>query len=512
MSSSSEGAAGTRPLAIAFAGLLSLAIAMGIGRFAFTPLLPMMLHDGVVDLGGASWLATANYLGYWLGAMACALQPTLWRRWGLRRPLRHPAVVRAGLVATVLLTLGMALPGAALWPLWRGLAGVASALVFVYVSGWCLARLSALGAPALAGIIYVGPGLGITASGLAASAMVAQGLQAATGWAVFALLAAVLTALAWPQLSGAVATSAAASADDAPPGSPAVDPSRAPADVFYVHPTSYVGPRWNAPVDDRALNEATDAVATRLQASAFNACCAVYGPRYRQANGTAFIRPSADGDRAIDVAYGDVRRAFRAFLRRRGDARPFILASHSQGSVLAERLLVDEVSNSPLRARLVAAYLLGANVSAERLAARAPDLLPCRAADDLRCVVAYNARRVGYVVSDMELARRDASPRLCTNPLTWRDDGASGPTSLHLGAVFLESDDRRVRRGYADARCVGEALVVTRTGEIPRDAMSRVLDRVLGEGNLHPVEYQLFYMNLRANAQRRVAAMTAAPP
>ncbi|HNK18612.1 MAG TPA: YbfB/YjiJ family MFS transporter, partial [Piscinibacter sp.] len=142
MSSSSEGAAGARPLAIAFAGLLSLAIAMGIGRFAFTPLLPMMLHDGVVDLGGASWLATANYLGYWLGAMACALQPTMWRRWGLRRPLRHTAVVRAGLVATVLLTLGMALPGAALWPLWRGLAGVASALVFVYVSGWCLARLS----------------------------------------------------------------------------------------------------------------------------------------------------------------------------------------------------------------------------------------------------------------------------------------------------------------------------------------------------------------------------------
>ena len=122
MSSSSEGAAGARPLAIAFAGLLSLAIAMGIGRFAFTPLLPMMLHDGVVDLGGASWLATANYLGYWLGAMACALQPTMWRRWRLHRPLRHTAVVRAGLVATVLLTLGMALPGAALWPLWRGLA------------------------------------------------------------------------------------------------------------------------------------------------------------------------------------------------------------------------------------------------------------------------------------------------------------------------------------------------------------------------------------------------------
>ena len=85
----------TRPIAIALAGALSLAVAMGIGRFAFTPLLPMMLHDGVVDLGGASWLATANYLGYWIGAMACALQPALWQRRGWR-PLAHtPAALMA---------------------------------------------------------------------------------------------------------------------------------------------------------------------------------------------------------------------------------------------------------------------------------------------------------------------------------------------------------------------------------------------------------------------------------
>jgi len=192
-----------RPIAIALAGLLSLAIAMGIGRFAFTPLLPMMLHDGVVDLAGASGLATLNYLGYWLGAVACALQPALWRRWGLTPP-RHTTMVRFGLVATVLLTAGMATPWATAWPWWRGLAGAASALVFVFVSGWCLARLTALGKPALAGLMFVGPGLGIAVSGLAATAMVALGWHAATGWAVFALLALVLTALAWPALRGAV--------------------------------------------------------------------------------------------------------------------------------------------------------------------------------------------------------------------------------------------------------------------------------------------------------------------
>ena len=66
------------PWAIALAGLVSLAVAVGIGRFAFTPLLPMMLNDGVVDLPAASWLASANYLGYMLGAMLCTLQPWLW--------------------------------------------------------------------------------------------------------------------------------------------------------------------------------------------------------------------------------------------------------------------------------------------------------------------------------------------------------------------------------------------------------------------------------------------------
>ena len=206
-----------RPMAIALAGLLALAIAMGIGRFAFTPLLPMMLHDGVVDLPQASWLATANYLGYWIGAMGCALQPALWRRWGLA-PLAHTTAIRFGLAATALLTLGMALPWPQAWALWRGLAGVISAIVFVYVSGWCLMRLSALGKPALTGIIYVGPGLGITVSGLAATAMVALGLRAAIGWAVFAALALAMTALAWPHLRGAVpAPPAGAAENDRPP-------------------------------------------------------------------------------------------------------------------------------------------------------------------------------------------------------------------------------------------------------------------------------------------------------
>ena len=67
-----------RPLIFALTGTLSLAVAMGIGRFAFTPLMPMMLHDQVLDLPSASWLASANYFGYLLGALLCSPRAGAW--------------------------------------------------------------------------------------------------------------------------------------------------------------------------------------------------------------------------------------------------------------------------------------------------------------------------------------------------------------------------------------------------------------------------------------------------
>src|SRR5688572_9296971 len=51
-------------------------------------------------------------------------------------------------------------------------------------------------------------------------------------------------------------------ADVVPPSSPGLEQSQAPVDVFYIHPTTYVGGEWNGPVDDAALNAATDRVAT----------------------------------------------------------------------------------------------------------------------------------------------------------------------------------------------------------------------------------------------------------
>ena len=107
------------------------------------------------------------------------------------------------------------------------------------------------------------------------------------------------------------------------------------------------------------------------------------------------------------------------------------------------------------------------------------------------------------------MVRPDPRERLCTNPLSWRTDGAPAPAELNLGAVFLESDDPAPHPGFADAQCVGGRLVLHRIGAAPRDLPSRILDRVLGAGNHHPIEYQVFFMNLRENAGLRAAAFAA---
>ena len=133
------------------------------------------------------------------------------------------------------------------------------------------------------------------------------------------------------------------------------------------------------------------------------------------------------------------------------------------------------------------------------------------APDDLHCVVAWNARGPTYAPSEFEMHRADPRERLCTNPISWRTDGALAPATLHLGAVFLESDDPAPRVGLVgDARCVNGTLVLHHVGATPRDLPSRILDRVLGDGNYHAIEYQLFFMNIRENAAARVTAFLSA--
>jgi MFS family permease len=169
----------------ALACMVTLAVALGVGRFAFTPLLPLMLHGGSLDIRQGGWLASWNYLGYFVGAVACAAFRV--------DPAR---MVRAGLAVTVALTLGMGFTHSFwLWATIRFVGGAVSAWTFVFASQWGLRKLAALGANQWGGVIYTGPGLGIVGTGLLVSA--AGGFGATAGWIGFGLISAVLTVLVW---------------------------------------------------------------------------------------------------------------------------------------------------------------------------------------------------------------------------------------------------------------------------------------------------------------------------
>jgi len=187
-------------IAIALAGLVALAVAMGIGRFAFTPILPMMQEDAGVSIAMGGWLASSNYVGYLLGALS-----VIWRR------VRATTAVRAGLVTIGLATLAMGLEHRFIvWLSLRALAGVASAWVLIYVSAWCLERLTALGRPALSSTVFAGVGAGIAVAGALCLALMHAHADSTRAWVVLGALSIVLSIGVWPVFGsgGATPTSA----------------------------------------------------------------------------------------------------------------------------------------------------------------------------------------------------------------------------------------------------------------------------------------------------------------
>jgi len=203
----------------ALACMVTLAVAMGLGRFAFTPMLPIMLHEGKLQLEAGGVLASLNYLGYFLGAVSCAAIG-----------IKAKTMVRGGLAATAVLLVGMGvLHSFTSWGVLRAAAGVMSAWVFVFASGWGLRRLAETNSPALAGVIYTGPGIGIAMTGLLGGVLGRWGSE--TGWIGLGLLAVVLVAAIWRVFDDGELAAAAAStaAPVAAAGTPASASARSDA-------------------------------------------------------------------------------------------------------------------------------------------------------------------------------------------------------------------------------------------------------------------------------------------
>jgi predicted MFS family arabinose efflux permease len=174
-------------LTVAVGGLAALAVAMGIGRFAFTPVLPMMQAEHGISVAQGGWLASANYLGYLAGSLF-AMHPII--------PTR--TAIRVGLVLIAACTLAMGVEHHfTAWLILRAIPGFASALVLVAVSTWILPRLVHAERGDLSGKVFAGVGTGIMFAGVACLVMVRTGVSSDTAWIVMGITAVGVTIAIW---------------------------------------------------------------------------------------------------------------------------------------------------------------------------------------------------------------------------------------------------------------------------------------------------------------------------
>ena len=281
--------------------------------------------------------------------------------------------------------------------------------------------------------------------------------------------------------------------------------------VFFVLPTSvFDRSHWNGRVDDAEANKRNDQF-LRFQASIFNGVGAVWAPRYRQATFGAFLTDKPAATAAIDLAYGDVLAAFDAFVAAQPTTRPIVVVGHSQGSLNLLRLLKDRVAGTPLAARMVAVYAAGWPIS---VTADLPALgLPkCAADDEIGCLLSWQSFGQPADTEAVQAsfdrgtgltgAPRRGTAMLCVNPLTGTATTLPSPARANFGSLVPDAD---FNGGTLVAKGVGAQCLASGFLDIG-PAPSGFGAYVMPGNNFHVYDYPLFWANLRADVERRVAA------
>lgn len=273
-------------------------------------------------------------------------------------------------------------------------------------------------------------------------------------------------------------------ADKIPNNEKWISDSLKPVDVFYIYPTIYEsGQTWNADLNDKALNKKIDSKPVQYQASVFNASCQVYAPRYRQSIIKAFY-DKENGPKSLAFAYEDVKKAFQYYLEHYNNGRPFILASHSQGTYHARRLLQEMIDTTNLRNRMVAAYVIGYAIDT----AMYKVLTPCRNENETGCYITWASFKKGYSPDGSSLYGN-----VCVNPLTWTSSLEPAAKGWSKGAILLNFNKK-----YTNNVCT----------QIHDNYLwvENSLPFVSGMNVLHIADYNLFWYDIRENVKKRIDA------
>ncbi len=267
-------------------------------------------------------------------------------------------------------------------------------------------------------------------------------------------------------------------------------------DIFFLHPTSYLNKEmpygWNAPVSAAEVNDVTDKGSMLYQASVFNGGGRVFAPRYRQAHISAYYPSSTDtilAQKAFEVAYADVKAAFEYYMQHYNQGRPFIIASHSQGTTHAIHIIQELVDTTALLKRMVAAYLVGIVVPENAFSKISACINPAQTG----CVCSWRTFKKGY---EPAYVSQENFRAIVTNPLTWNDTDTIASYKDNKGAILWKFD--KVMPRTAEAIIHGNVLW---TGK------PRFFGNLLyTTKNYHAGDYNLYYLSIRENLNQRINA------
>ena len=293
-------------------------------------------------------------------------------------------------------------------------------------------------------------------------------------------------------------------------------------DCFFIHPTGFFLKDWNFDVDrDSATFQRTELMLA-TQASAFNGCSNVYAPEYRQATFAAISRDLGnDSAQALELAYQDIKNAFSKFLKDLSSDKPFFLASHSQGSLHAQRLLSENCFKESFNKKLICAYLIGYPIEKTYL-------------DNLGFSVSMNPEDLGTIVQFQTVGEGAIRPKLkywlpnedsyslqqvnslaTTNPISWNNslewqaneiDSLLMPKIAGISPLF---DYEAIKNNGSKVRSIGFAEDQNFYARIGKsgflETRGTAIDRILrndftGQKDLHIWDYQVFWNHIKNNA------------
>ncbi|MDB4210092.1 DUF3089 domain-containing protein [Gammaproteobacteria bacterium] len=297
-------------------------------------------------------------------------------------------------------------------------------------------------------------------------------------------------------------------------------------DVFYIHPTGYFQPHWNAPLEpESAAFERTEShLAT--QASAFSASCNVYAPYYRQATYFSFFDREENGRLALDLAYSDISKAFNFYIQEQNQGRPFFIAGHSQGALHGQRLIHEHISQQPIKKQFIAAYLAGYILPVKHFDSLYPDLIASNNPEDYHSIISWCTGVEGFRRSRAHSAFWSADgwcqepmeqPLVCQNPLSWSQDSAWVSDETNI-SIRLKSSNLFLADYHATAHSHAKLSIESMANlgfEAKQSEHSMIevkgslIDKVKSftvDGDLHNFDVSLFWGSIRDNVKRRAHA------